>query len=138
MPRNATHMQGDEGLSPTQVKALDALLSGGTVSDAARTAGVDRSTVHRWLRDDYGFQAAHNQGRQDLLDAVQNRLLLALSAAGHTLTRAIAQGDVKASLALLKGLGFLQGGQVHVGSCCAEDLERTATENARISRMLEL
>ena len=72
MPRNATH---SEDLTPQQQRALEALLAGQTVTAAANTAGVDRSTVHRWQKDDLVFRAAFNRGRRELLASVHTRLL---------------------------------------------------------------
>ena len=45
------------GLSPTQLIALECLLAGQSMIDSAAAAGVDRSTLHRWLRNDFNFQA---------------------------------------------------------------------------------
>ena len=58
MPRNATP---DGRLKPRQQAVLERLLAGETVTAAARAAKVDRSTVHRWLKEDYTFGAAYNQ-----------------------------------------------------------------------------
>ena len=53
-------------LPAPQVAALDALLSGKSIIDAAAAAGVSRRTVYTWQRDNCRFQAALNQGRRDL------------------------------------------------------------------------
>jgi transposase-like protein len=53
-PQNAT----PESLTPAQDTAIVALLAGKTITDAATAAGVDRATVHRWLKDDLAFLAA--------------------------------------------------------------------------------
>ena len=52
-------------LSSAQLTALTALATGATVTLAAGEAGVDRTTVHRWLRDDHAFQALWNRIRRD-------------------------------------------------------------------------
>lgn len=44
-------------LRPKQQKALDALLEHGNITAAAEAAGVNRKTLHEWLRED-DFQAA--------------------------------------------------------------------------------
>ena len=108
MPQNAT---SDDGLSPTQELALAALLAGKTVTAAAQQAGVDRSTVYRWLRNPYqpGFRLALERGRWELRQAVQARLLTLADKAADCLEVTLAQGDGKAALALLKGLGLLNG-----------------------------
>src|SRR5262245_44514608 len=53
-------------LTPPQETALAALLLGKTVTAAAQTAGVDRTTIYRWLKEDFDFLAALNRGRQEL------------------------------------------------------------------------
>jgi hypothetical protein len=50
-------------LSPTQTAALESLLSGTSITDAAAAAGVDRTTLHNWPRKNFVFQAALNRGR---------------------------------------------------------------------------
>jgi hypothetical protein len=108
LPQPAT--PGDN-LSSAQVKALAALLAGKTVTAAAQEAEVDRTTIYRWLRDPDrpGFRRALERGRWELRQAVQARLLSLAGKAADCLEGTLAQGDSKAALALLKGLGFLQG-----------------------------
>lgn len=52
-----------EGLSPSQCLGLWALLRGENVTDAARAAGVDRRTVHRW-RQEAHFSATLDAERE--------------------------------------------------------------------------
>ena len=51
-------MSATENLPIEQVKAIEALLSSGNKTSAARAAGVDRSTLYRWMSSDANFQAA--------------------------------------------------------------------------------
>ena len=62
MPQNTT----PEKLTAQQERVLERLLTGETVTAAAEAEGVDRSTVHRWRREDLAFQAAYNQRRREL------------------------------------------------------------------------
>jgi hypothetical protein len=102
-PRNAT----PEHLTPAQELAIAALLAGKTVVDAAVDAGVDRATVHRWLKDDFDFQAAMNAGRRELRRVAYDRLERLAEKAVGCLEQAIDQGDVKAALEIVKGMGIL-------------------------------
>ena len=43
-------------LSPKQIEVIEALASGASISEAAKRAGVDRSTVYLWRRDDSDFE----------------------------------------------------------------------------------
>jgi hypothetical protein len=54
-------------ITPTQAQALTALLERATITEAARQAAVDRTTVHRWLKEDATFIAEHNAGRAELV-----------------------------------------------------------------------
>ncbi|MCP4445495.1 MAG: hypothetical protein GY811_09155 [Myxococcales bacterium] len=85
------------------------LVAGSIITNTADEICVDRSTLHRWLRDDWAFQAAVNAARIELHWAVQIRLSEIATAATETVARAVAAGDVRASLAVLKGLGVLDG-----------------------------
>jgi hypothetical protein len=107
-PQNAT---SEENLTPAQEKALAALLAGQTVTAAAKAANVDRTTVYRWLRhpDDRAFYIALERGRRELRFAMRARLLALLPMAADCLETALALGDGKTALALMKGLGFLPG-----------------------------
>jgi DNA-binding phage protein len=108
MPQNATF---GEGLSPAQEKAVAALLAGQTVTAAAKAAEVDRTTVYRWLRDPYDptFRVSLDRGRRELRQAMEARLLTLASKAADCLEGVLEEGDGKAALALLKGLGLLHG-----------------------------
>ena len=125
MRRNATPIV--ENLSPSQEKALAVLLAGKTVTDAAAAAEVDRTTVHRWLKDDFGFQAALNRNRRELREAMQARLMGLAEKAAECVERSIEGFNSKTALALLKGMGFLSGTPAKIGS---DDPERLA-EKAR-------
>lgn len=62
-----------EKLTPKQQKAIELLLSGMTVEQAAESAGVGRGTLHRWL-DDPDVVAAITAGRRQLAEAAMSRL----------------------------------------------------------------
>ncbi len=48
----------DAGLSPVQAQVIEALAQGQTVSAAAEKAGVHRTTIHHWIRNEPQFKAA--------------------------------------------------------------------------------
>jgi hypothetical protein len=119
-------------LCPAQARALAALLRGTTVTAAAEAAGVDRATVHRWLRHDTDFQAELNRGKAELLDAVRAELrALASDAVGvvrdmlSPATAAPPPVRLKAALAVLAMVGADR--QEDLGPQTPADAER---ENA--------
>jgi hypothetical protein len=64
---NTTAPSGTEKLTPEQLRALYALLEHGDKAKAARSAGVGRTTLYRWLREDANFQAALEASTQQAL-----------------------------------------------------------------------
>ena len=107
MPRNATGDPEIERLR--QLPALESLLAGCSVLEAAEAAGVSRETVHRWKREDWAFQAALNRAQRDIQEAIRGRLLAAAKTAATNVGSAIEDGDLQSSITLLKGLGSLSG-----------------------------
>ncbi len=105
MSRNDTPIGG---LSAKQARALDQLVTGATVTKAAQAAGVGRSTLHRWLREDWNFQAVHNAARRDLQQEVESRLLSPAHAACEAVATAIEEGDARVALAILRGRWLLR------------------------------
>ena len=119
-----------KSLTAKQTKTLEFLLAGESVTSAARLAGVARETVHRWLRFEWHFQAALNRGQKELLDAAISRLIAVTHQAASNLASAVKEGDLRASSALLKGLGVLPGEPPTIGS----DDPLTVKTEAQISQ----
>ncbi len=102
-------MSQTETLKPQQLQAIDHLLLGDTVTGAAEAAAVGRSTLHRWLKDDLKFQAELNRQRNQLRDQLEDRLHALATEAVGIVEKAVQEGDPKTALALLKGVGLLDG-----------------------------
>lgn len=60
-------------LTGQQLKAIEALLEGKSVTDAAEFAGVTRQTVHAWLNTS-AFTQAIEQGQREIMRAAVRRL----------------------------------------------------------------
>jgi len=103
MPQNTTPKK----LTRQQERVLERLLVGDTVTAAANAVKVDRTTVHRWLRDDLTFRAAYNQRRHELQAAYRARLLAMVGTAVDAVDQALANGDARTALKVLKDLGLL-------------------------------
>ena len=130
MPQSPPQNERTEALTPQQIAALERLLAGETVKAVAEAVKIDRSTLHRWLREDFEFQAALNRGKRELAEAVQSRLLTVADKAAAVVGNAVDQGNLTAALAVLKGLGALSGTPIRPGCEDAEVL-RQAAELAR-------
>ena len=104
MQQNATE-NADSGLvSPRQARIIELLLSGHTVSAAAEEAGVDRSTVHRWLSEDCDFLSELNAAKLELRESCLSRLVSLADTAIDGLETALRDGDGRLALAFLKEL----------------------------------
>ena len=139
MPRNTTEKIAAEILKPQQLAVLERLLVGESVAKAAEAAGIDRSTVHRWQREDYAFQAAYNRRRRELYEAAQTRLLALAEEAADIVANAVRGGDTRAAIAVLKGLGLIPGEPLSIGSDDPEVVRveaELAEEEAKTSRMM--
>jgi phage-related protein len=67
-------------------EAVQLLLAGNTIPQAARVVGVRRETVWKWTKED-DFQEAMNKGRKERMEAVADRLVNASAKAVDVLIR---------------------------------------------------
>jgi len=78
-------------LTPKKTRAVTALLSSRTATDAAATAGVTERTIGRWLAEDEAFTRALRQAEDAAIDGAVRRLVglqgQALDVLQDTLTR---------------------------------------------------
>jgi hypothetical protein len=93
-------------LTVVQENAIDALLLGQTDGDVAATVGVNRSTVWEWRTQHPLFMATLEQRRADLWRAPQEKLRSLAMKAIENLATAIDNGNLRASLELLKCIGL--------------------------------
>jgi hypothetical protein len=100
-------------LTVPQVSAVAALAVGSTVTQAALRAGVDRSTLHRWLADDPIFVAALNQAKQEAIDAIRIEVMVGATEAVRVVRDILSSAQVspalrlRAALALLHSVGVM-------------------------------
>ena len=86
--------------------AVAALLGGATVTDAARTVGVVRQTLAKWLRQP-AFQAALRDGERLALDGAARRLVALSGKAINTLESVLDNADTVAGVKVRCALGIL-------------------------------
>lgn len=135
MPRNATL----PGLpSVPQERVLAALLSGSTVTAAAKAGKVDRATVHRWLSDDPAFIAAYNSYRLEMVDAIRQEVRF-LSAEAIKALRSVLTDEATPAVVKLKAAGEvlkLVLDEKLTGPTNVEDVE-AALGRRKMDRMLK-
>jgi hypothetical protein len=64
----------DWTLTPQQELAVDLLAAGKNVTDTAAAVGVSRQTLSEWKNSHLGFQAALHSRRQELWEAMTDKL----------------------------------------------------------------
>ena len=97
-----------ETLSASQGLALAALLSGKTMTSAAQAAGVNRTTVWRWLHDDPDFLAFYNAARSEMASSAEQSLRLLSARAVVTLRRLMTRRSVPDAVKLQAALAILK------------------------------
>lgn len=87
----------NQELSAAQLNAIAALWAGQSITDAATAAGVQRQTVHAWLRQAQ-FVIVLNTGRAELWEAQQNALRALGDKANSVLETALDSKDMALAL----------------------------------------
>lgn len=138
MKQDATVSDPREALTGPQRAALERLLLGGSVTEAASAASVNRSTLYRWLRADHTFQAALNAGKRELVEEMGLRMLRLAKKAAEAVESALVGGDGRLGLEVLRGQGLLSGKGPSVGDESPERLRKREAESARLDELLGL
>jgi AcrR family transcriptional regulator len=96
-----THLQGK------QQAAIEGMMSGKSVPESAKAAGVNKSTVYRWVKSDPKFMAEYNIWHEELEQQARSRLLDILHKATAAIDAALEAGDSRLAMQLLKGMGVV-------------------------------
>jgi transposase-like protein len=97
-----------DNLAAHQQATLELLVTGKSIAETARSAGVSRMTIHRWLKHDPVFRAAYNQWHEQLRESCRSRLQAMTDKAADALEKALEAGDARSALQLLKGMGMIK------------------------------
>jgi len=109
-------------LTPPQQKAIRLLTSGHTLVASATAAGVNRTTLYRWLKGDAAFLAAFNAWQKDVLDTTRGRILALSDLAVNTVAKAMTRGDATIALKILGSIGAMD--RIAPGSTDPDEIER--------------
>jgi transposase-like protein len=101
-------IQHNSTLSPVQVQVVAALAGGQSITDAARAAGVHRSTIHNWLKTDRQFQTEFDTIRQETAELLRDQLANLELSALAALKDLIDDPATPASVRLKAALAVLQ------------------------------
>ena len=97
----------DYALTPTQEQALQQLAAGKGIVSVARSVGVHRRTIARWLRSDPHFAAAYNAWRKETVASGQARLLAMADMALDTVQSAVLGGNARVAVQVAKATGVM-------------------------------
>jgi transposase-like protein len=95
-------------LSPAQAQVVAALAAGQSITEAARAAGVHRSTIHNWLREGQQFRFEFDTIRQETVEFLRDQLAGLEVAALAALKSLIEDANTPASVRLKAALAVLQ------------------------------
>lgn len=125
----------EAGLEPRKARVMAHLLLGATATRAAEAEGVSRRTVFRWLKEDPIFQAEYNRRRAELAQATDSTLAMLAESSTFCVAQALYNGDARVALAVLKGLGYLNGRRAPLGE---DDPQRLLAQRERNDRLAAL
>jgi len=94
--------------SPARAKVIAALARENNVTSAARGAGVDVSTIHRWLRTDPHFKAAVQSAQREYVGSLNDSLRRLSTRAAETIREVLEDPTAPAPTRLAAALVILQ------------------------------
>ena len=109
--QNSAH---SEELSQSQITAIAAITSGATLTEAASKAGIDRSTIYLWLKQDAAFVAELNRAKLEQLQVVKDELRALAIEATRTLRDLLIASEtppairLRAAVAVIQAVGGLE------------------------------
>lgn len=120
-------------LKGKQAKALDGLLDGLNVQDAAALAGVNRKTLSRWLNEDATFWKAYQLHSHAALQLAARRLTSRLDGAVELLGSVMEDEEAPAGVRLRAAAQVIDGSLRLLET--ADFAERLLALEARLERV---
>jgi AcrR family transcriptional regulator len=105
---NSSDSDTISNLSPAQAQVIAALAQGRTITDAARDAGLHRTTIHNWFRDQPAFKAAFEEAQREYIAALQDGMRDLAASAIETLRSLLEDPKTPPSVRLRTALAILQ------------------------------
>jgi transposase-like protein len=94
-------------LSAPQAEVALAIASGASITEAAKKAGVHRSTVYEWMRSEPAFSAAVEEARREYIDLLRHQLRSMSAKALSRIEALLDDPTTPASVALRAALAVL-------------------------------
>jgi hypothetical protein len=124
-------------LTAKQVSVIEALASGATLTDAAKKAEVDRTTVYLWMRKDDLFVAELNRSRREVADAMRAQLGGLAWEAIRAVREVLTGADIPAVVRLKAALAVLQSVCGHSVPSIGPTDPETIESNRRNAELME-
>jgi AcrR family transcriptional regulator len=98
----------DKSLSPVQAQVIAALAQGRTATDAARDAGIHRTTIHHWFRTDPLFKSSFQEAQREYVETLHDGMRDLAARAVETLRSLLDDPKTPPSVRLRTALAILQ------------------------------
>jgi hypothetical protein len=98
----------DTNLSPVQAQVIAALAQGRTTTDAARDAGIHRTTVHHWRRTEPNFNTSLQEAQREYVETLQDGMRDLAARAVETLRNLLDDPNTPPAVRLRTALAVLQ------------------------------
>jgi uncharacterized protein (UPF0147 family) len=102
------HNPALSAFSPVQAKVILALAQGQTITQAAKSAEIHRSTIHEWLKNDSAFRDAVAKSRQEYIQTLKDQMTELSALALNTLRALLEDPNTPASVRLRAALAILE------------------------------
>src|SRR6266568_3455551 len=98
----------DTNLSPVQAQVIAALAQGLTATDAARDAGIHRTTIHHWFRTQPLFNTAFREAQREYVETLRDGMRDLAARAVETLRNLLDDPNTPPAVRLRTALAVLQ------------------------------
>jgi AcrR family transcriptional regulator len=98
----------DKHLSPVQAQVIAALAQGRTATDAARDAGIHRTTIHHWFRTEPLFKSSLQQAQREYVETLHDGMRNLAARAVETLRSLLDDPKTPPAVRLRTALAVLQ------------------------------
>jgi AcrR family transcriptional regulator len=95
-------------LSPVQAQVIATLAQGRTITDAARDAGLHRTTIHHWFRTEPTFNTAFQEAQSEYVETLQDGMRDLAARAVETLRSLLDDPNTPPAVRLRTALAILQ------------------------------
>ena len=105
---NSSDSDTNKNLSPVQAQVIAALAQGRTATDAARDAGIHRTTIHHWFRTAPLFKTAFEEAQREYIETLRDGMRDLAARAVETLRNLLDDPKTPPAVRLRTALAVLQ------------------------------